>query len=89
MNNGELPFELKFFSGDKEDKNLLIETAKQHIGVLNDSNDFFLYYLSSKCGSRVLKKNKMKIHIESGQIHWQSDNKKKSLWFFTGATRFN
>ena len=25
LNNGELPFELKFFSGDEEDKNLLIE----------------------------------------------------------------
>ena len=41
FNNGELPFELKFFSGDEEDKNLLIETAKQHLGVLNDSNEAF------------------------------------------------
>ena len=38
LNNGELPFEIKFFSGDEEDKNLLIESAKQHIGVLNDTN---------------------------------------------------
>ena len=28
LNNGKLPFELKFFSGDEEDKNLLIESAK-------------------------------------------------------------
>ena len=41
LNNDELPFELKFFSGDEEDKNLLIETAKQHVGVLNDSNEVF------------------------------------------------
>ena len=68
LNNGELPFEFKFFSGDEEDKNLLIETAKQHVGVLNDSNEVFLNYLSSKNGSRVLKRNKMKIHIESRQI---------------------
>ena len=68
MNNVELPFELKFFSGDEEDKNLLIETAKQHVRVLNDTNEVFLNYLSSKYGGRVLKKNKMKIHIESGQI---------------------
>ena len=34
LNNDELPFELKFFSGDEEDKNLLIKTAKQHVGVL-------------------------------------------------------
>ena len=42
LNNGELPFELKFFSGDEEDKNLLIESAKQHVGVLNDTNEVFL-----------------------------------------------
>ena len=41
LNNGELPFELKFFSGDEEDKNLLIETAKQHAGVLIYSNEVF------------------------------------------------
>ena len=38
LNNNELPFELKFFSGDEEDKNLLIETVKQHVRVLNDRN---------------------------------------------------
>ena len=68
MNNGELPFELKFFSGDEKDKNLLTETAKQHVRVLNDSNEFFLNYLSSKYSCRILKRNKMKIHFESGQI---------------------
>ena len=66
LNNDELPFELKFFWGDEKDKNLLIETAKQHVRVLNDSNEVFLNYLYSKYGSRVLNRNKMKIHIESG-----------------------
>ena len=47
LNNGELPFELNFFLGDEEDKNLLIETAKQHVGVSNDSNEVFLNYFSS------------------------------------------
>ena len=41
LNNSELPFELKFFSGDEEDKNLLIESTKQHVGVLNDTNKVF------------------------------------------------
>ena len=59
---------LNFFGGDEEDKNLLIETAKQHIRVLNDTNEVFLNYLSSKYSSQVLKKNKIKTHIESGQI---------------------
>ena len=41
LNNGELPFELKFFLGDEENKNLLMETAKQHVGVLNGTNEVF------------------------------------------------
>ena len=41
LNNAELPFELNFFSGDEEDKNFLIETAKQHVKVLNDTNEVF------------------------------------------------
>ena len=85
MNNGKLPFEFKFFSGDEEDKNLLIETAKQHVGVLNDSNKVFLNYLSSKYGSRVLKRNKMKIHIESGQIFIDNQIMGESLHNFLRA----
>ena len=82
MNNNELPFELKFFSGDEEDKNLLIETAKQHVRVLNDSNEVFLNYLSSKYGSRILKRNKMKIHIKSGQIFIDNQITGESLYIF-------
>ena len=82
IEDGELPFELKFFSGDEEDKNLLIETAKELVGVLNNINEVFLNYLSSKYGSRVLKKNKMKIHIESGQIFIDNQITGESLYDF-------
>ena len=41
LNNDELPFELNFILGDEEDKNLLTETAKQHVGVLDDTNEVF------------------------------------------------
>ena len=82
LNNGELPFELKFFSGDEEDKNLLIESAKQYVGVLNDTNEVFLDYLSSKYGSQVLKRNKMKIYIESGQIFINNRVTGESLYNF-------
>ena len=71
--------------GDEEDKNLLIETAKQHVGVLNDSNEVFLNYLSSKYGSQVLKRNKMKIHIESGQIFIGNQIMGESLYDFLRA----
>ena len=71
LNNGELPFEFKFFSGDEEDKNLLIETAKQHVWVLNDSNEVFLNYLSSKYRSQVSKRNENENpHRVRANIHW-------------------
>ena len=82
LNNNELPFEFKFYSADEEDKNLLIETAKQHVEVLNDSDEAFLNYLSSKYGSRVLKRNKMNIHIESGQIFINNRITGESLYDF-------
>ena len=85
LNNGEFPFELKFFSGDEEDKNLLIETAKQHARVLIDSNEVFLIYLSSNYGSRVLNRNKMKIHVESRQIFINNQIMGESLYNFLRA----
>ena len=69
----------------KKTKNLLIETAKQRVGVLNDSNEVFLNYISSKYGSRVLKRNKMKIHIESGQIFIDNQIAGESLYDFLHA----
>ena len=36
---------LNFFLGDEEDKNFLIETAKGHVGVLNDINVFLFFYV--------------------------------------------
>ena len=46
LNNDELPFELNFFLGDEEDiLKKLIETAKQHVRVLNDSNEVFFKLL--------------------------------------------
>ena len=85
LNNDEFPFELKFFSGDEEDKNLLIETAKQHARVLIDSNEVFLIYLSSNYGSRVLNRNKMKIHVESRQIFINNQIMGESLYDFLRA----
>ena len=53
--------------------------------MLNDSNEVLLNYLSSKYGSRVLKRNKMKIHIESGQIFIDNQITGESLYDFLHA----
>ena len=39
-----------------------------NIGQLNDSNKMFLEFLSSGFGKNILLKNKLKIHLESGQF---------------------
>ena len=82
---------LIFFSGDEEDKNLLIETAKQHVRVLNDTNEVFLNCLTSKDASQVLKRNKIEIHIESGQAFIDNQIMGESLYNFLRActTRYN
>ena len=64
---------------------MLIENAKQHVGVLNENNKIFLDYLSPKYGSRVLKRNKMKIHIELGQIFIDNQIKEESIYDFLCA----
>ena len=72
---GKLPFKL-----NEEDKDLLIETAKQHVGALNDNNQAFLNYLSSECHGELFKKNKIKINIESGQIFIDNWTTSESLY---------
>ena len=42
--------------------------AVSNIGQLNDSNKIFLEFLSSGFGRNILLKNKLKIHLESGQF---------------------
>ena len=45
-----------------------IVNAAFNIGQLNDSNKMFLEFLSSGFGRNILLKNKLKIHLESGQF---------------------
>ena len=68
LKDGNLPIDLKFFCGGEKNKQKLIENATKNIGVLNDSNKKFISYLTSKYGDFVLVKNKIKIHLETGQI---------------------
>ena len=68
LKDGNLPVDLEFFFSGEKNKENLIENATENIGVLNDSNKKFISYLTSKYGDFVLTKNKIKIHLKSGQI---------------------
>ena len=47
-----------------------------------ESNENFLDYLLSDFGREVLSKNKMKIHLDSGNIYYNDLNMKESIYDF-------
>ena len=85
MNDGKLPDQLKFFSGEEKEENLLKTHAHKKVSVLNKGNEEFLEYLASKYGRDVLEKNKLKIHLESGEIYLDNINTGESIYNFLRA----
>ena len=82
MNNGNLPYDLQFFSGGEKMKKKLFEGVSKNVGIINDSNQKFLEFLTSKFGKNLLTKNKIQIHIESGQIVHDNKVTSESLYDF-------
>ena len=60
----------------------MFENAKKNVRVLNESNKKFIGYLTSKYGEFVLSKNKIKIHLESGQTFHDNNITNESLYDF-------
>ena len=85
MNDRKLPDQLKFFSGEEKEENLLKTHAHKKVSVLNKGNEEFLEYLASKYGRDVLQKNKLKIHLESGEIYLDNINTGESIYNFLRA----
>ena len=79
--DGQNLIDLEFFSGG-ENKQKLIENATKNVGILNESNQKFIEHLSSNFGSYLLRKNKMKIHLESGKIFHDNNSTSESLYDF-------
>ena len=78
--DGEI--KLEFFAGGEENKDKLYQAATQNIGILTNENKEFIDYLSSRFGSFVLAKNKLKIHLESGKIFHDNNLTGESLYDF-------
>ena len=57
LNKGKLPDQLKIFSAEEKEENLLKTKARQNVSVLSKGNKNFLEYLASKYGRDVLQKN--------------------------------
>ena len=81
VSNGNERIDLEFFSGG-ENHQKLFENATKNVGILIESNEEFLRYISSRFGRFVLNKNKMKIHLESGKIFFDDKSTSESLYNF-------
>ena len=68
LNDGKTPDELTFSSGGNESANALKFHAMKNVVSLYESNENFWDYLSSDFRREILLKNKMKIHLDSGNI---------------------
>ena len=85
MNDGKLPDQFEFFSSGNKTENLLKTYACKNVGIVNKGNKVFLEYLTSKKGRDVLQKNKLKIHLESGEIYLDNINTGESIYNFLRA----
>ena len=63
-------------------KKKLFEGVSKNVGMINDSNQKFLEFLTSNFGKNLLTKNKIQIHIDSGQIFHDNKITSKSLYDF-------
>ena len=68
LKDGNLPSHLQFFSSGKKMEKKLFENVAKNVGIISDSNQQFLEFLTLKFGENLLTKNKIQIHLDSGQI---------------------
>ena len=85
LNDGKLPEELKFFLVGSDGGNKFKFHTMQNIGILNESNEHFIDYLSSDFAKEVFPKNITKIHLDTGNVYDDNLNTKESIYSFMYA----
>ena len=75
-------YDLQFFSGGEKMKKKLFEGVSKNVGIINDSNQNFLEFFTSNFGKNLLTKNKIQIHIDSGQIFHDNKITSETLYDF-------
>ena len=81
VSDGNDKIDLEFLSGGENHQKLFANAIK-NVEILSESNEKFLRYISSRYGSFILNKNKMKIHLESGKIFFDDKSTSESLYDF-------
>ena len=78
INRGEIPKQLQFFTGGE---NQDFESRAKVIGLSTDSSEFLNFFKSSTCKD-LLTDNKLKIHIETGNIYYDNTDTNESIYGF-------
>ena len=81
IDRGQLPPQLEFFTGAKNEK---FETKAKLIGLSTDSSEF-VDFIQTGIYEQILKNNKLKIHIESGNIYFDNTDTNESIYGFLQA----
>ena len=78
IDKGEIPKELKFFVGGLNNE---FENRVRSLGISTDSNDFLDFFQPDICAD-LMTVNKLKIHIESGNIYHNNTDTNESIYGF-------
>ena len=76
---GQIPPELDFFVGG--DKNMDLKNQINQLGVDEDSPEFLSYLQLEYCG-KLIKRNKIKIHLESVNLFFDNKDSGESIYNF-------
>ena len=80
LKEGKLPEQLRFFSGGNSELNELSLHAINKLKIkLNKSNKAFLDYPTSDYAREILAKDKIKIHLDTGNIYRGKTNLEKHI----------
>ena len=78
IDKGEIPKELNFFVGGLNNE---FENRVRSLGISTSSSEFLDFLQSDICAD-IMKANKLKIHVESGNIYHDNNDTNKSIYSF-------
>ena len=78
IDRNSVPFEFEFFTGRKNEK---FDEISRSLGLSSDNIEF-LDFLQSDICTRILVSNKLKIHVETGNIYYDNQDTNESIFDF-------
>ena len=79
IGENDTPFEFEFYTGGKNER---VNEIIRGIGSSSDNLEFLDFLQSNQC-KKILVINKLKIHIETGNIYHDDEDTKESVFNFS------